>query len=541
MDIAILVVACVLGFGLAMVTRSLRGANLALPFNSDAPLSVATGKNMPFRLTTFGELRHDPTTYRPRALLGMILAVLMALIGKLVLNAGEDWTIMMVGLSVLAGVVSFAFCGWVNSMAVAVMTGVPVLLAVWLKDVADWLAWLGEVRVIGLLAGALAGLYAGVFLSLNYRSLLEKAKLELKEDETLEGKKLSRAGTLYRKVYVFLLRWLPLVILYQCVAYWWPDIELSRIAGLLGDGVLPNIGRYALLTIALSLGLNVVLFTIPLFREMMQHTNLSACADFGKSVDAYHKIAKEKGHEKAKDKVEDFLSKDGRWYMFQSEQMMPIFIVGLVLAANGFGQALEKALRSGLVPETAELGGWPPTVIAEVLSGATFCLQAMFLIAWVGSRPSDGKIDDAAHFNVLTYWRARREKGLTYNVREDDGADAVISVGDAAEEVKPSQIAQAGPGLPHVPRQPQEEPVAPPYRQPASVQPVRPMPQATPVTPVTPVHPVHAHPPSALPPTQVSPPRPLPTRVAPITGQPPPSRPQPGRAQPPRRPTDPRA
>ncbi len=328
--------------------------------------------------------------------MALILAVLLAVFGKLALGklmpglVSTDWSTMFTGIATLLIVSMFAIAGWVNTMAILVVSLLPGGIAYYFD--------LGTTG-IGLCGGLMFGAYAGIYVSFNWRSMIHRLKLELRHGETFAGERISALGRYARLGRLWVLRLVPLMVLYNCVTYWWVDVELAKIAENLGSAP----GRFALLTIALGLGLNIVIFTVPLIREMLEKGNLQAAADFTEAVGKFH--GRNGTNPVTDDDVQDYLSKKGEWLTFAHEQLWISMWVVTMLAVVSMGEMLEKGIRGGLItPEfvgsyTATLDWFTPAGLVTVLGAVGFCANVMFIIGMVAALPGadedgDGEPDE---------------------------------------------------------------------------------------------------------------------------------------------------
>ncbi|MGE0434908.1 MAG: hypothetical protein AB7K09_01315 [Planctomycetota bacterium] len=457
LDVVILVIAFVLSLVSAFIISGIKGAQLLLPLDPRHPVPPV-GKATLFRFTRLGDIQNDHTAWKARGLLALILFVMFVLLGKVLetwidRSVAADWSFTLKALAVVVSVWLFVVGRLINAFVVAIMTVVPILIAEFVTggvNVPGATMWMG-------LCGGLVHLYAGIYLSLNWRSLVYRTRLELRHNQTVSGEELGTLGRISLTLYLWTLRGLPFVILYQAVVYWAPQWELMR---LVGYDNLPQPLVIAVGSLSLGMAMNIALFIVPVFRELMEKTNLQAAADFSKAVLKRHAMQSERAEIKEDDDpVKDFVGKEGQWLTFQSDQLTPFVLVVSALIVNSVGQTLAKGLAAGLVPaEATHEGGISVAHVAAVMSAMSFWINAMFLLGTASMLETEskkqkneeaekftrrmrramdddgGEFDptdesvDAARVNALVAWEAARNPELTVTCADIGGDPRVLIV-----------------------------------------------------------------------------------------------------------------
>lgn len=486
-DIFILAVALALSLIVAFVTSGLNHANILVPADRRQPVP-APNQPVLFRFTTVGKVR-DRTTFKARLLVALVILVALALFGKLVLAPTSSWDTIIGGLALIALISLYFIGGWINGTAILVITFVPAGIGYWLELSPTW---------IGVLAGILFGSFGGMFVSFNWRGLIARMRLELKHNETIDGHKVSTFGRKKRQFHILFLRLVPLMVLYNLVVFWWPSIEIGEIAREMGSK--PT--RYTLLVIGLGVGVNIVLFIVPLIREMLEKGTLETAYDFTKAVSKFHR--RKATQPIGDDDVGVFLSQKGTWQMFSPEQIWVSLAVVTMLAAVSMGGLLKMAVNSGQIP-AAMIGTdtfadlFTPFGFARIFAGVGFCANVMFIIGLIASMPTardddekengetdaDGSADggggadlreakvagakdvsiqvrqkmdrarvrksddterleinrDAAEIYMETLWHSLRHPGTLVVCRKETGGDPVVLLYDPAADAPPASSA----------------------------------------------------------------------------------------------------
>ena len=455
LDLAVIAIAIAAALVSAFIVSAIKGAQLLVPLD---PANPVPEKGAPrFRFSTLGEIRNDHTAWKARGLLALILFVLFALLGKVLIanfagetSAANDWTLTLRAMAVIVGVGLLVIASLVNVIVVAVMTVLPLAIVEYLtggvSQGARAMMWMG-------LAGGMVHLYAGIYLSLNWRSLIYRTRLELRNGETVRGHRVGGIGRFWLLTYLWGLRLMPVAILYQAIVYWAPGLELMN---LISNRSLPPAVEIAIGSLSLGIALNIALFIVPMFRELMEKTNLQAAADFSKAVEKRQQMLA--NHEEIKedaDPVKDFVGKKGQWLTFQQDQLTPFVLVVAALIINSVGQTLAKGVASGLVSDTA--GGVYPSQVAAVMSAMSFCINAMFLLGTASMLETEEKKEkkeeaekftrrmvrelhdgesfdptdediDSARVNALVGWEAARNADLVVTCSDIGGDPRVLIV-----------------------------------------------------------------------------------------------------------------
>lgn len=458
MDIVFVAIGLVVAGALAFTPQVLARVRLLIPTDPTRPIPDGDAAVL-YRYVKLGGVV-DASAWRPRVLLALTLAVLIALLLKLAFTPAASWDMFLIALAIAAGAGLIVGGNPSNAFAVAMLTALP-LVVLFFGSISD--------QGIGIFAGLFIGGYAGIFVFRNYVTLLQRLRLELAHRETADGKALGGFGLLWRRAYLAVLALVPLAVLYQTLALAIPDIELQRIAAALD---LPQSGRFALFTLALGLGLNVVVFTVPLFREMLERASQLAASDFTTIVRAMRdkeKPGDDPGEgddgtsiERAPDattgegaaepnapgrrerglvlgdpkkRAAEFCDAQGRWRLFQSSQMFPITLAVTYLVAIAVAQTLNKAIDAAIIPADSASSDLL-TRVANIAGGFALCANATLLfglVAYWGTRlvRKDKRGREAAERNVLALWQAARRPDVRIAAYRE-GAEPVIAIVDAA-------------------------------------------------------------------------------------------------------------
>lgn len=415
------VLAAALGVSMAMAlrARALGEVWALVPVDPKRPTERRQGDRFLFRFTPIRALSFW-TTLRPRLLLTLLLFALWApLFDRLGPGAGDPVGFLQ------------RFSGWFFWLALVAGGSANLWLIPFFVLAMPVMAGFDHDPVaIGVVAGVLFGLMGGKVLCLNYLTLVADLRHELRQRSTRDGRPLGLGARLKRWLQLLLLRAVPLMILYEVVRFFWPQIDLGRIASEM-TGI--SLGRFALVLGALGLGLNVTLSVVPLFREMLERASLLAANGFNELV--HHHAAQEKAGQtedaaKFKMFLEGFSGADGQWQPFGSSQVAILYLATMVMAGNGLNQTVGKLVHAGLSPDDPVL-----RQLGTVLSWMGLIANCKFLTTYAGRRLlRRARSGNATEHTVATYWRAAREPGLVVVCWPEHGEVRVETPEDARRE-----------------------------------------------------------------------------------------------------------
>ena len=457
-------IAAVLSLGLAFRSKAVREALLLNPVQPEQPVPTDASHLVRFKTVRLKDLS-DKTTAKPRVLLALLLFVLFAFLLKLLWTRATGWDHYLSGVFLLMLLGIAVGGGYSNLVAMVLLVGVPY-------GVGRWMHW--TPTTMGLVMGSVIGGNAGMFLFRNYVNVFKTKVLEIKYGKSQDSTALSSAAILYRRFYILSLAIIPLTLVQQLLSYLWPSMNVGPTSRFEG-----SLGQYSMLILSLGLGLNIVLFVIPLFREMLERTSLAVAADFTAYVVISHRQQQEKkvGTEEeaaelpgssilrqetdeiergileemtlrpdwvtgnAENRIKEHLGSDGQWLAFQQQQVFPILTAVVYLAVNTVGQTLGKFLQAGLITDVSTAQGPLLKLLISWAGGFAFWANLAFLaglvafwLRWIAvwlSQYSKEKVpeEEAQAKNTELLWEVSRQPGIQYYCY-NQGSEPVLVVAD---------------------------------------------------------------------------------------------------------------
>lgn len=405
----------------AFHSKTLKKSLLLIPRDPKQPLPQPPHNLPHFQPVQLGEIK-DATSYRPRILLGLLLFVVAALLLKLVVASTSGWSTYLVGVFAVFLVGMVAGGGTQQILVFLMLVGLPYWFC-------GWMGW--SPRTIGLVTGVVVGGNAGMLLSRNYVTLFQTKKLEAKNRETFEGESISSVGVLYRRAFLFFMATVPVMVALQLVEYWVPSSGLQP-STFGGKGTTSMV---TWMIIAGGLGLNLVMFAVPLFREMLERTNLSVVSEFSTYVISAKKeelaqsmeaeeqtnISEEQDEEEqaeataessslrgvmpvsqteatvmknmtmlpswtmgqVENRIKEHLDSKGAWLSFQQQQAFPILMAVLFLSIQISVQTLSKFMQAGLVGDVVIRGGYKLSQWIVIGKGVVFVANVAFFLGLI--------------------------------------------------------------------------------------------------------------------------------------------------------------
>ncbi|TNE43225.1 MAG: hypothetical protein EP343_34010 [Deltaproteobacteria bacterium] len=415
--------ALALALVLAFRSNTLKQSLLFIPSDPKAPLPQPPHNLPHFRPVPLQTIK-DATAYRPRVLLALLLFVLASLLLKLVVAPADGWSTYLVGVFAVFLVGMVVGGGTQQILVFLLLVGVPYWFA-------SWMQW--GPGTIGLLAGAVVGGSSGILLARNYVTLFQIKKMEAKHSQTFEGKPISSLGVWYRRGFLVFMATIPVMVGLQLVEYWVPSASLQP-STFGGTGTV-NLVTYFI--IAGGLGLNLVMFAVPLFREMLERTSLSVISEFSTYVVAARKdlmaaeasqaqseteevasseeaISNEEGEAdssklqgfvpvsetearvlrnmtmlpswtigQSENRIKEHLDVDGAWLSFQQQQSFPILMAVLFLSIQIAVQTLGKFMQAGVVSDVVIRDGFKLSEWLVIGQGVVFVANLAFFLGLV--------------------------------------------------------------------------------------------------------------------------------------------------------------
>ncbi len=406
--------ALALALVLAFRSNTLKQSLLFIPSDPKTPLPQPP-HNLPHFRPVPLETITDSTSYRPRVLLGLLLFVLASLLLKLVISPANGWSTYLVGTFAVFLIGMVVGGGTQQILVFLLLVGVPYWFA-------SWMQW--GPGTIGLLAGAVVGGSSGILLSRNYVTLFQIKTMEAKHAQTFEGKPISSLGVWYRRGFLVFMATIPVMVGLQLVEYWVPSASLQP--STFGGTSTVNLVTYFI--IAGGLGLNLVMFAVPLFREMLERTSLSVVSEFSTYVVAARKdqvsaeasepnadresdSSSEEGepdHSKvqgfvpaseteakvlrnmtmlpswtigqSENRIKEHLDADGAWLSFQQQQAFPILMAVLFLSIQIAVQTLGKFMQAGVVGDVVIRDGFKLSEWLVIGQGVVFVANLAFFL-----------------------------------------------------------------------------------------------------------------------------------------------------------------
>ncbi|BBM85078.1 hypothetical protein [Candidatus Uabimicrobium amorphum] len=351
-DIVILIVAMATGAAFAFAASYLKKTPLLIPVRSEDPVPVKVGAPIPFRLTTYGEIK-DKTVHRPRLLLAMMVFAITILILKPIVNVSYSWNfIMMCSLFLICGLL--CFIDFRSTITLIIFAGIPpFLLSIFGFDNYFWLVFS---------CGMIPGFKIGLDVANSYTSLMGSVEDKMKVSDNP-----------YYQYYYLLLKWLPIVIVYQIACYCFPVIDIVNLLQIASQ----SFWKYPLILIVLILTMNLIWVVFPLYRETLTTNNVEAAGEFTKEVRELERKAQQENttprylmaldrqartpsmsnfiayarNPKAYPKnqtVNNFLSHENAWLSFQSEQIAGLLFISVFLLLHLFCQMTEAMYMAGI-------------------------------------------------------------------------------------------------------------------------------------------------------------------------------------------------
>lgn len=301
----------------------------------------------------------------------------------------------------------------------------------------DWANYPREAVATIAFAVVLPGRLVGGTLSWNLCTLLHELRLELRRGHTRDGEKLGAWSRIAKRVQFAILWTTPLMVLYEVVRFFRPEINLAGYA----DALRPyDPRRYALLLASLAIGYNVLLNVLPLYREMLERASIGAAGGFelllkkrderisaGTPVDEQHE-----------EFIKNHFNEKGEWRQYGPTQRLPILMVVLTLAISGLTQTIEKLTD-------ADLAAPDPRLATFIRIVAWFMLVVNIWFLWVFTKSRVevwlGK-QRIAERTLETVWRSVREPDLIVTFRHDRGVEPA-DAWDADPDRRPRRQASA--------------------------------------------------------------------------------------------------
>ncbi|WP_372367764.1 hypothetical protein [Candidatus Uabimicrobium sp. HlEnr_7] len=447
-DIVILLLAVAVGLSFAFAASYLKRTPILIPARANDPVPVKIGAPIPFRFTTYGEIK-DKTVHRPRFLLAMIIFSASLLALKLVVNSAYSWNFMMLCTLLL-------LCGMLliinlrSTIIFAIFAGIPpLLLSIFGFDNYFWLVFS---------SGIIPGFKIGLDLSNSYTSLMHSV-----QDKIAENK--------YYKHYYTLLKWLPLLVVYQIACYCFPAIDVVYLLQMTSQ----SLWKYPIFVIVVTLTLNLFWVALPLYRETLTTSNIEAAGEFTKEVRELEQKAQQDNttprylmaldrqartpslsnfityarNPKAYPKnqaVNDFLSRDSKWLSFQSEQITGLLFITIFLLLRLFGETLEATYFSNI-------SGFSPTfennliAFLAIASSIGLWINGIFLLGIFTNLPtkkSDKNVSIIDTGNIPAVAAMEQvdidTSSQTENTEDDEPAD--INSNSQNENIEDNQVTQ---------------------------------------------------------------------------------------------------
>ena len=442
-DIVILIVAIAAGAVFAFVASYLKKTPLLVPVRVEDPVPAKVGAPIPFRFTTYGEIK-DKTVQRPRLLLAMIVFAITILILKPIVNVSYNWDFIMIcSLFVMCGML--CYIDFRSTITLVIFAGIPpLLLYIFGFDNYFWLVFS---------CGIIPGFKIGLDVANSYTSLMGSVEDKMKAN-----------GGEYYKYYYLLLKWLPIVIVYQIICYCFPVVDIVNLLQMTSQ----SFWKYPLLLIVFILTMNLIWVVFPLYRETLTTNNVEAAGEFTKEVRELESKAQEQSttprHLMALDRqartpsmsnfiayarnpkaypknqaVNNFLSHDNAWLSFQSEQIAGLLFITVFLLLHFFCQMTEAMYMANISSYTRTFED-NLLVFWAIASTISLWVSAIFLLGIFTNLPtkksehsvidSDSDLPDAAAMQQVDVSSSPTEPEVEQDETESE------SQGASQEEVE---------------------------------------------------------------------------------------------------------
>jgi len=455
-NLIFILVAIGIAFGFAQLA-SFKSSWILVPENVEDPVPYEPGTPLLYRFMKYNQVQ-DKTSHRPRYVLSLFLFVLAALMLKIFFQGNTHWGTFMLGTLVTIVAAS-------AMMLNVLMVGAVLFLTYLLWVISGWLGLVNP-GYLGLASGLLCGTFAGRVVGQNYLKMVQTLKMTLEQNETLQGEPLSSWKKIYLKGYQYVLTFMPWVILYKVVSFWWGNIDIDNISNDIQTLLL---GKYVLLFISLGLGLNIILFSVPLFRETLESTTVDSCANFTDKVrtweqtwedtkdqegpedfavyrqefqkyanEEYEALQLSSKQRTATNLMSAYLGKKGQWMSFQDTQLASLWVVVLVFGLGVFGQTVGKAIHMGVVDGAVMASkGWSIKQWVQFSLGFTLWTQiALFFYAHPVKR-----LAELGYNNAKAFWLSTRDPELRLLCsKEEDSSDTELHIyKPGVEETSPQE------------------------------------------------------------------------------------------------------
>ena len=393
--ITILTFSFALGIAIAFYFNSIKKTWLLVPVDVINPLPPKD-QLARFRFTQLSKL-YDYTTYRPKLLMALILFVLTAFLLQIFLHSHSPWQDFVQNMCIVLTVALFIAQSNTFVAMVIICGG-----SFWLGQ---WLGW--SYFSTGILVGFVPAAGSSIILFRNYAGMVRTNELELQHGTTKDGRKISIFGKIYRKGYGVFLAVTPFMVGYEVYQLWYPSTD-------------PQATSYAFAIFSLGVGLNIAIFTVPMFREMVERATLNEAADFTEGVEVLYRqqdlqrdpiekfevspMALKLTSEK---RIKEHFDSTGKWLAFQQGQVFTIYIVTLYLLGKTGLQMLSKSLQMNLVENFEIFSYITLNDTIHLLSGFCWITSAAFCFGMFGywANRLNKNEEEVAHTNTEILWK----------------------------------------------------------------------------------------------------------------------------------------
>ncbi|BBM85627.1 hypothetical protein [Candidatus Uabimicrobium amorphum] len=396
--ITILIVSLALGVTIAFVFNSIKKTWLLVPVDIINPLPPKD-QLARFRFTQLSKL-YDYTTYRPKLLMALILFVLAAFLLQIFLYSHSSWQDFLQNMCIVLTIALFiAQTNTFVAMAIFFVGGF------W---VGQWLQW--SYFTTGIIVGFVPMAAASLILFRNYAGMVKTNELELQHSTTKDGQKISTLGKIYRKGYGVFLALMPIMVGYEVYQLWSPSTTAQT-------------SNYAFAIFSLGIGLNIALFTVPMFREMVEKATLNEASHFTEAVEVFYRqqdserqpiekfeispVALKLTSEK---RIKEHFDSTGKWLAFQQGQIFTIYAVTLYLLGKTFLQMLDKSAQMGLTGDFTIFSYLTLHDTIHLLSGFCWITSFVFLVGILGYwakrfNDKNGEEEEVTDTNTEILWQ----------------------------------------------------------------------------------------------------------------------------------------
>ncbi|WP_372366898.1 hypothetical protein [Candidatus Uabimicrobium sp. HlEnr_7] len=392
-EISIITAALAIGLTISFYFNSIKNTWILVPVDIINPMPKEN-ELAHFRFTQLSMVK-DYTTYRPKLLMALILFVLAAFLIQIFIHG--HWQRFIETTCIVIVVALFI-----------TQSNTFVAMLIWFSGclwLGGWFGW--SYFTIGLLLGFVPAAGSSLILFRNYAGMVKTNELELEHNRTKEGSQISKLGKIYRYGYRVFLAGMPIMVGYEVYQLWLPSTS-------------PSTSSYAFTIFSLGIGLNIALFTIPMFREMLEKASLNEAAGFSEYVEAFYRS--ENKERKAIEKIDvspvakkltsqkrinEHFDSNGKWLSFQQAQTFTIYVVTLYLLAKTFLQMLGKSVEMNLVSDFKIFSYISLNESVLLLSGFCWITSAIFLFGLLGywANRLNKNEEEIANTNTEILWK----------------------------------------------------------------------------------------------------------------------------------------